>query len=70
LAKTIAVDESTWQKLRGLMKEEGAEDFDQLITILIERSKEIPKSMFGVDAKLKIRFTQEEHEKIGEDTHS
>jgi hypothetical protein len=70
LAKTIAVDESTWQKLKGLMKDEGAEDFDHLINMLIERSKKIPKSMFGVDAKLKIKFTQKEHEKIVEDLHS
>jgi len=70
LAKTIAVDESTWQKLKGLMKEEGAEDFDHLITMLIERSKKIPKSMFGVDTKLKIKFTQKEHEKIVKDLHS
>jgi len=70
LTKTIAVDESTWQKLRRLMKDEGAEDFDHLITILIERSKRIPKSMFGVDAKLMMKFTQEEHEKMVEDTHS
>lgn len=70
MAKTIAVDESTWQKLKGLMKDEGAEDFDHLINMLIERSKKIPKSMFGVDAKLKIKFTQKEHEKIVEDLHS
>jgi len=70
MTKTIAVGESTWQKLRGLMKEEGAEDFDHLITMLIERSKEIPKSMFGVDAKLKIKFTQREDEKIAEDAHT
>ena len=70
LAKTIAVDESTWRKLRGLMKEEGAEDFDHLITLLIERSKQIPRSMFGVDAKLKIKFTQKEHEELTQDTHN
>jgi len=70
LAKTIAVDESTWRKLRGLMKEEGAEDFDHLITLLIERSKKIPRSMFGVDAKLKIKFTQKEHEELTQDTHN
>jgi len=49
LAKTIAVDESAWRKLRELTKEEGAKDFDHMIIMLIERSKEIPRSIFGVD---------------------
>ena len=51
------------------MKEESAADFDQLIVMLIEKSKKIPRSMFGMDAKLKIAFTQKEHEEIAEDGH-
>jgi len=69
LSKTISVSQTTWKKLKDLIKEEGAEDFDHLINLLLERAQQVQKSMFGVDADLKIIFTQEEHEEITKDSH-
>jgi len=69
MSKTISVSQDTWRKLKDLIKEEKAEDFDHLINMLLERSQQVQRSMFGVDASCQISFTQEEHEEITEDTH-
>jgi len=69
LKKTIAVNESTWEKLKKLMKEKGAKDFDDLIRMLVQKSEELPPSMFGVDRKSKIQYTQKEHEEFANDAH-
>lgn len=69
MSKTISVSQITWKKLKDLIKEEKARDFDHLINILLERAQQVQKSMFGVDANLKIKFTQEEHEEITRDSH-
>lgn len=67
MTKTVAVSESTWERLKKLMKREKAKDLDELITILIQKSEEIPSSMFGTDRKLK--YTQREHEEFVKDLH-
>jgi len=67
MAKTIAVSESTWERLKKLMKKEKARDLDELISILIQKSEEIPSSMFGIDRKLNIKYRQEEHEEFVKD---
>ncbi len=69
MAKTIAVSESTWERLKKLMKREKAKDLDELIRILIQKSEKIPSSMFGVDHKLHIKYTQEEHDEYVKDSH-
>jgi len=69
LSKTISVSQITWRKLKDLIKEEEAKDFDDLINILLERAQQVQKSMFGVDASSKVTFTQEDHEEMTKDTH-
>jgi len=69
VSKTISVSQDTWRKLKDLIKEEKAEDFNHLINILLERSQQVQKSMFGVDADRQISFAQKEHEEITKDTH-
>jgi len=69
MGKTIAVREATWLRLKDLMKEEKANDFDHLVTILLEKAKDVPRSMFGLDSRRRITFTQREHEKITRDVH-
>jgi hypothetical protein len=59
---TIAVKESTLEKLKGLMKAKHTASLDQTINALIESSEGIPKSMFGADRTKQIRFTRREHE--------
>lgn len=69
MVKTIAVSESTWDRLKKLMKNEGTSNFDDLINRLIQKSEEVPSSMFGVDRKLRISYTQKEHEEFAKDAH-
>lgn len=69
MAKTIAVKESTWERLKKLMKKEKAKDLDELISILIQKSEELPSSMFGIDRKLHVKYTQKEHEEFVKDLH-
>ena len=63
--KTIAVNQATWERLKKLMEKENAKDFDQLINILVQKSGDLPSTMFGVDRKLK--YTQKEHEEFVKD---
>ncbi len=69
MGKTIAVNESTWERLKKLMKKENARDLDELISILIQKSEKVPSSMFGADRELRTRYTQKEHEEFTEDMH-
>ena len=64
MTTTIAVKESTRDKLRRLMKEEGAQSLDQTINSLMEKAERVPKSMFGVDATKSIRLSKREHEEF------
>jgi hypothetical protein len=61
---TIAVKESTLEKLKRLMKSRRAESLDQTIHSLIETAQGIPPSMFGVDRKKGILLTRREHEEF------
>lgn len=61
---TIAVKQSTWERLKWLMREEKAQTLDQTISLLIEKAERLPKSMFGIDKRLKMTFTQLEHKEF------
>lgn len=61
---TIAVKETTLEKLKRLMKARRAESLDQTINSLIESAEGVPQSMFGVDRKAKISLTKKEHEEF------
>lgn len=61
---TIAVKESTLEKLKRIMKERRAESLDQTINSLIETSEGVPRSMFGIDKPKRIRLTRREHDEF------
>jgi hypothetical protein len=61
---TIAVKESTLQKLKRIMRARHTESLDQTINSLIESSEGVPQSMFGADKHTRIRLTQREHEEF------
>jgi hypothetical protein len=61
---TIAVKESTLEKLKRIMRVMHAESLDQTINSLIESSERIPRSMFGADKEKGIRLTRREHEEF------
>jgi len=69
MKKTVAVSESTWERLKKLMKQEDAKDLDELISLLIRKSEKIPSSMFGADSELRMKYTQKEHEEFVADEH-
>ena len=69
MKKTVAMREPTWERLKKLMTQENAKDFDEIIRILMQKSEKIPSSMFGVDRKLHIKYTQKEHEEFVKDLH-
>ncbi len=59
---TVAVKQSTLEKLKRIMQQEGKDNLDQTINALIEKSEGVPKSMFGKDKRTKLRLTSKEHE--------
>jgi hypothetical protein len=61
---TIAVKESTVEKLKRLMRARHAESLDQTINSLIESAEGIPPSMFGVDRQRRFRLSRREHEEF------
>ena len=67
--KTIAVTEDVWDRLRQMMKRDGSNSMNELLSKLMERGAGIPQSKFGVHKRMKLRFTQEEHEEITADRH-
>jgi predicted CopG family antitoxin len=67
--KTIAVTEDVWDRLRQMMKRDGAKSMNDLLSKLMERGMGVPQSKFGVHKRLKLRLTQEEHEEITADKH-
>ena len=66
--KTIAISEGTWEKLKRIREEEKLENFNELIEELINKSKKVPHSMFGVDKHSK-SYTYKEHAKFQSDFH-
>lgn len=66
MTTTIAVKESTAEKLKRIMKEKETKSLDQTINLLIESAEGIPSSMFGADRSRRMRLTQREHEEFQE----
>ena len=64
MTTTIAVKETTVEKLKRLMKERHTESLDQTINSLIETATGVPSSMFGADRRRQIRLTKREHEEF------
>ena len=64
MTTTIAVKEPTRDKLRRIMREEGAQSLDQAINSLIEKVERVPKSMFGVDGPKGIHLSRREREEF------
>jgi len=69
MAKTVAVKEETWEKMRKMLEVEEAKSFDELIRKLMDKSLRVPSSMFGVDRDRKVRLTVREHEEFTRDAH-
>jgi hypothetical protein len=64
MTTTIAVRESTVQRLKRIMKERETKSLDQTINSLIESAEGIPQSMFGADRRKRISLTSLEHEEF------
>ncbi|MDA4137486.1 MAG: hypothetical protein OK449_10900 [Thaumarchaeota archaeon] len=64
MSTTIAVKESTREKLKKIMKQEGTKSLDQTINTLIERAAGVPQSMFGADRKRGVGLSRQEHEEF------
>ena len=69
LAKTVAVKEDTWERMKKMLESGEADSFDQLIRKMMDRRLGVPKTMFGVDRQRGIHLTRKEHEVITRDTH-
>jgi len=69
MAKTVAVREETWERMRKLLDAGDAKSFDELIRKLIDQSLQVPKSMFGVDKNRKVQLSLREHEETTKDAH-
>jgi hypothetical protein len=64
MTTTIAVKESTVERLKRIMKERETKSLDQTINLLIESVEGVPPSMFGADRKKRISLTRPEHEEF------
>jgi predicted nucleic acid-binding protein len=64
MTTTIAVKESTAERLKRIMKEKETKSLDQTINLLIETAEGIPSSMFGADRNRRMRLTRHEHEEF------
>jgi predicted CopG family antitoxin len=69
MAKTLAVREDTWERMKKLLEAGDAKSFDELIRRLMDQNLRVPVSMFGIDRQRKIRLTQREHEELARDAH-
>src|SRR2546428_13390577 len=69
MAKTVAVREETWERMKKLLEAGDAKSFDELIRKLIDQSLQVPKSMFGVDKNRKVQLSLREHEETTKDAH-
>ena len=61
---TIAVKESTVERLKRIMKEKETKSLDQTINLLIESAQGVPPSMFGIDRRRRMSLTRREHEEF------
>lgn len=64
MTTTIAVKESTVDKLKRLMKTRHTRSLDQTINSLIESAEGVPSSMFGADKRRHVTLTRSEHEEF------
>ncbi|MDG7000905.1 MAG: hypothetical protein JRN15_17565 [Nitrososphaerota archaeon] len=64
MTTTIAVKETTVEKLKRLMKTRHTKSLDQTINSLIESAEAVPSSMFGADKQRRISLTKREHDKF------
>jgi hypothetical protein len=64
MTTTIAVKESTVERLKRIMKERETKSLDQTINLLIESAEGVPSSMFGADRKKRMNLTRREHEEF------
>ncbi len=64
MSTTIAVKESTAEKLRRIMKERHTKSIDQTINSLIDGAEGIPPSMYAVDKQKRVNLTRREHEEF------
>lgn len=62
---TVAVDERTMTRLQEMKRESGAASYGEVIVMLLEKSKRVPKSMRGAFPKLKPMTREEEMEIAG-----
>jgi predicted nucleic acid-binding protein len=61
---TVAVKQSTLEKLKRIMKQERKASLDQTINSLIDKNERIPETMFGADKTRKLKLRQKEHEEF------
>ena len=61
---TVAVKQSTLEKLKRIMKREGKDSLDQTINSLIDKSERVPETMFGADRTRKLKLSKKEHEEF------
>ncbi|MHB8568313.1 MAG: hypothetical protein ACYC7D_07400 [Nitrososphaerales archaeon] len=64
MTTTIAVKETTLEKLKRLMDSRHTKSLDQTINSLIESAENVPSSMFGVDKRRRVTLTRAEHEQF------
>jgi hypothetical protein len=64
MTTTIAVKESTVEKLKRLMKERKTRSLDQTINSLIDSAEGVPPSMFGADKEKGLTLRRREHEEF------
>lgn len=64
MSTTIAVRESTAEKLKRIMKEKRTKRIDQTVNTLIDAAEGVPRSLFGVDKEKRVRLTTREHEEF------
>ena len=64
MTTTIAVKESTVERLKRMMKERDAKSLDQTINLLIQDVEGVPKSMFGADKNKRLTLKRREHEEF------
>lgn len=67
--KTLAVTEDVWDRLKQMMKKEGAKSMNEILSRLVSRAATVPQSSFGVHKRMNLKYTQDEHEEITRDTH-
>lgn len=62
---TIALDETAMRKLQELKADLGVKSYREVIIVLMEKSRRLPKTMKGAFPKLKSMTRKEELEIVG-----